>query len=90
VKVASSMQLRFDVLRPDVFAELVQILQPGEPGRGEVLARLRTGTGQDPLVRLGSDFHLDGELAERLASVDGLANVSLSARRGTANLRLVA
>ncbi|MBS3928451.1 MAG: DNA polymerase III subunit alpha [Sphingomonadales bacterium] len=90
VKVASSMQLRFDVLRPEAFSELSLLLQPGEPGRGEVIARLRTGQGQDPLVRLGSDFHLDGELAERLASVDGLANVSLSARRGSANLRLVA
>ncbi|MEY4952734.1 MAG: polymerase subunit alpha, partial [Pseudomonadota bacterium] len=90
VKVASSMQLRFDVLRPDVFNELTMLLQPGEPGRGEVIARLRTGQGHDPLVRLGSDFRLDGELAERLASVDGLANVSLSAKRGSANLRLVA
>ncbi|MCC6925381.1 DNA polymerase III subunit alpha [Novosphingobium sp.] len=90
VKVASAMQLRLDVLRPDVLGELALLLQPGEPGRGEVLARLRTGTGHDPLVRLGSDFHLDGELAERLASVEGLANVALSARRGSANLRLVA
>ena len=90
VKVASSMQLRFDVLRPEVFGELTMLLQPGEPGRGEVIARLRTGKGQDPLVRLGNDFHLDGELAERLASVEGLANVQLSARRGSANLRLVA
>jgi DNA polymerase-3 subunit alpha len=90
VKVASSMELRFDVLRPDVLSELALLLQPGEPGRGEVIARLRTGKGHDPLVRLGSDFHLDGELAERLASVDGLANISLSARRGGANLRLVA
>jgi DNA polymerase-3 subunit alpha len=90
VKIASSMQLRLDVLRPEVLGELALLLQPGEPGRGEVIARLRTGKGHDPLVRLGSDFHLDGELAERLASVDGLANVSLSARRGSANLRLVA
>ena len=90
VKVASSMQLKLDVLRPEAFGALSLLLQPGEPGRGEVLARLRTGQGHDPLVRLGSDFHLDGELAERLASVDGLANISLSARRGGANLRLVA
>ncbi|MFO1256088.1 MAG: DNA polymerase III subunit alpha [Sphingomonadaceae bacterium] len=90
VKMASAMQLRFDVLRPDVFAELAMLLQPGEPGRGEVLARLRTGRGHDQLVRLGSDFHLDGAIAERLASVDGLANVQLSARRGSAKLRLVA
>jgi len=33
---------------------------------------------------------IDGELAERLATIEGVANVSLSARRGGANLRLVA
>ncbi|MFT6473915.1 MAG: DNA polymerase-3 subunit alpha [Qipengyuania sp.] len=33
---------------------------------------------------------MDGELAERLASVPGLAKVQLTARRGKANLRLVA
>ena len=52
--------------------------------------RLRTGSGEEPLVRLGRDFMIDGELAERLASVEGVANVSLSARRGAGHLKLVA
>jgi DNA polymerase-3 subunit alpha len=67
-----------------------RLLVRGEEGRGEVQVRLRTGQGTEPLVRLGRDFQLDGAVAERLASVDGLANVSLSARRGQAHLRLVA
>ncbi|WP_374279984.1 DNA polymerase III subunit alpha [Novosphingobium sp.] len=90
VKSASSMVLKLDILRPDVLPELAMLLHRDGEGRGEVLARLRTGTGQEPLVRLGRDFHLDGELAERLASVEGLANVSLTARRGAGHLRLVA
>ncbi len=57
---------------------------------GEVRATLRTGTDIEPTVRLGSDFRLDGELAERLASVPGLAKVDLATRRGGSNLRLVA
>ena len=44
----------------------------------------------EPQLRLGRDFELDGELAERLAQVDGLANVSLTSRRGPSHLRLVA
>ena len=84
------MLLRLDVLRPEALHDLSQLLVGGADGRGEVLARLRTGTGTDPLLRLGRDFQLDGELAERLASIDGLANVSLTARRGTGHLRLVA
>ncbi len=90
VKSASSMVLKLDILRPEVLPELAMLLHRDGEGRGEVLARLRTGTGQEPLVRLGRDFHLDGELAERLASVEGLANVSLTARRGAGHLRLVA
>ena len=57
---------------------------------GEVLVRLRTGTAQEPILRLGGEFQLDGELAERLASVEGIANVALTARRGPGHLRLVA
>mgnify|MGYP006176059289 CR=1 FL=1 len=62
----------------------------GAPGRGEVIVRLRTAQGEQPVVRLGRDFMVDGELAERLASMEGIANVALSARRGSTRLRLVA
>jgi DNA polymerase-3 subunit alpha len=55
-----------------------------------VLARLRTGEENEPLLRLGTDFQLDGELVERLASVEGIANVALTAKRGGDHLRLVA
>ncbi|MFM5948615.1 MAG: DNA polymerase III subunit alpha, partial [Novosphingobium sp.] len=90
VKSAASMVLKFDVLRPEAFADLAILLVPGADGRGEVIARLRTGQGEEPLVRLGRDFMVDGELAERLATIEGIANVSLSARRGAGHLKLVA
>jgi len=90
VRSAASMVLKLDVLRPEAFEELRMLLVAGVDGRGEVLARLCTGGETEPLVRLGRDFQLDGDLAERLASVEGLANVALTARRGPANLRLVA
>jgi DNA polymerase-3 subunit alpha len=78
------------VLTPEALQELRLALTDGEAGRGEVLARLCINEGTDPLVRLGRDFDLDGELAERLAHIDGLANVSLTTRRTQAQLRLVA
>jgi DNA polymerase III subunit alpha len=90
VKSAGSMVLRLDVLRAEAFAELSALLVGGADGRGEVIVRLRTGGGEEPLVRLGRDFQLDGELAERLASLEGVANVALSAKRGASHLRLVA
>ena len=89
-KAAGSMLLRLDVLRPGLFADLAALLPRGEDGRGEVVAQVQTAAGKAAEICLGKDFHLDGELAERLASVEGLANVALSARRGGANLRLVA
>jgi DNA polymerase-3 subunit alpha len=70
--------------------ELAMLLTTGAPGRGEVLLTLRLQDGQAPVLRLGRDFVLDGEMVDRLAEIEGIANVSLSARRGGDHLRLVA
>jgi DNA polymerase-3 subunit alpha len=89
VKAGARMMLSCDVTSEDGIAALRDELQRGAEGRGEVRVRLRTGLGVEPLVRLGNGFQLDGELAERLASLDGVANVQLTVQRGP-NLRLVA
>ncbi|MDE2412635.1 MAG: DNA polymerase III subunit alpha, partial [Sphingomonadales bacterium] len=90
VKSAASMVLKLDVLRPEAFAALREMLIGGADGRGEVIARLCTGGEVEPRMLLGRDFQIDGDLAERLASIDGLANIALTARRGGGHLRLVA
>ncbi len=90
VKSAARMVLTLDIERAEALAELALLLPGGAEGRGEVQVRLRTGTQHEPLMRLGRDFLLDGELAERLQRVEGIANVALTARRGTGHLRLVA
>jgi DNA polymerase-3 subunit alpha len=90
VKNNARMLLTLDVRTAEALQELRLALGEGQPGRGEVLARLVIGEGREPLVRLGRDFELDGELAERLAHVDGLANISLTTRKGPAHLKLVA
>jgi len=90
VRSNARMLLTLDVRTAEALQELRLALAAGEAGRGEVVARLRIGEGDAARIRLGRDFDLDGELAERLAHVDGLANISLTARRGPANLKLVA
>jgi DNA polymerase-3 subunit alpha len=90
VTSAARMILTLDIERVEAVAELAMALLPGAEGRGEVRARLRTGAGEEPLLRLGDSFALDGELAERLATIEGLANVALSASNRPAHLRLVA
>jgi DNA polymerase-3 subunit alpha len=90
VKGDVRMLLTLDVATPEALQELRLVLTDGEPGRGEVLARLRIGEGEEPQVRLGRDFDLDGELVDRLAQIEGLANVALTPRRGAAQLKLVA
>ena len=90
VTSAAQMVLKLDVESPEAVAELALLLQGGAEGRGEVLVRLRTGSETEPTLRLGRDFQLDGMLAERLAEIEGVHNVSLSARRGPSHLRLVA
>jgi DNA polymerase-3 subunit alpha len=84
------MLLELDIDRAEAIQELAVLLPRGEAGRGEVLARLHLEDGRTARVRLGRDFALDGELAEQLAEIDGIANVSLTARRGSDHLRLVA
>jgi DNA polymerase-3 subunit alpha len=90
VHSAARMLLSLDVLTPEALQELRLALPEGEAGRGEVLARLCIGASPEPLVRLGRDFALDGDLTERLAQIEGLANLSLTTRRGPSHLRLVA
>ena len=89
VREAARMELKLEIAAPEALSELALLLQPGAAGKGEVVARLRTGTPREPLVRLGRDFHLDGDLAEQVAAIPGVAAVSLSAKRGP-SLRLVA
>lgn len=88
VSSAARMQLKLDVSREEALSELAMLLPRGPAGKGEVLARLRTGGRVEPLVRLGGDFMLDSELVERLIPIEGIANVALTARRER-HLRLV-
>ncbi len=90
VKSAAQMQLSLEISDAEALALLAAMLMPDPESRGEVLARLRTDAGESPLLRLGENFHLDGELAERLQDVPGVANVSLRAKPASGHLRLVA
>ena len=90
VKSGSRMVLQMEASSAEALTELKLALETGTPGYGEVLVRLKTGGPDEPLVRLGRDYRLDGELAERLAEVPGLDNVALTTRRGAGHLRLVA
>lgn len=84
------MVLQADVRDDSGLAALRDLLKPGKPGYGEVRVRLLIGEEEDPVVRLGRDFKLDGELVDRLADQPGLANVSLRPQAAGARLRLVA
>ncbi|KEO91598.1 DNA polymerase III subunit alpha [Erythrobacter longus] len=84
------MVLRADVHSLDAIAELKLELAKDPAAQGEVLLRLILGENEDAHVRLGTDFVLNGDLAERLAEMEGLANVTLTPARGRANLKLVA
>jgi DNA polymerase-3 subunit alpha len=90
VRNSARMLLSLDVHSPEALQELRLALSEGEEGKGEVLVRLCIGEPVEPLLRLGRDFALDGELAERLVQIEGLANVALTSRRGPSHLRLVA
>ena len=90
VRGSTPMLLTLDVTEPAAIGTLQAELAEARGGKDEVLLTLRTGGEEEPMIRLGRDFALDGDLAERLASVAGLAKVQLDKRRGGAHLRLVA
>jgi DNA polymerase-3 subunit alpha len=90
VTVDARMLLTLDVDRVEAIQELALLLRPGARGCGEVIVRLRLGEDLVQKVRLGRDFALDGDFAEQLAQVEGLSEISLTARRSGDHLRLVA
>ena len=87
IKGGSRMLLKMEVYDAAALHDLKMELVPGEPGHGEVRVLLKTGEGTEPEMRLGRDYALDGELAERLTLIEGVDKVALTAQR---NLRLVA
>ena len=84
------MRLQADVMHTGALNEFRLELAEGSEAPGEVVVRLAMGDGQDATVRLGTKFQLDGELAERVADIDGIENVRLEPVRGSARLKLVA
>ena len=90
VKGATPMILTLDILDTSAVETLQRELSEAGKGQDEVMVTLRLGGDAEPAMRLGRNFALDGELAERLASVPGLAKVQLDKRRGGSHLRLVA
>ena len=85
-----AMILKADVHSVDALAELKLELQHESQAQGEVMIRLVLGPHEYAHMRLGNDFVLTGDLAERLAGVDGIDNVALVPQRGRPNLKLVA
>ena len=94
VSGSTPMQLSADISSMDALLELkieLDIAQgEWQSGCGEVLVRLALEHGGHVAVRLGGDYMLDGELAERLAAIPGIDNVELGPKRGKARLKLVA
>jgi DNA polymerase-3 subunit alpha len=84
------MLLTMEVDQIAAVQQLALLLRPGAKGSGEVVVKLRLEDGGVQQVRLGRDFALDGDFAERLAEIEGLSDVSLTARRSGDHLRLVA
>ncbi|WP_086607701.1 DNA polymerase III subunit alpha [Erythrobacter donghaensis] len=91
---ATAMELTADIAHLEALRELQIELEAarGErpTGSGEVVVRLTLADGGEVEMRLGRNFVLTGELAERLAAVDGIGRVSLVPLRKRSNLRLVA
>ncbi len=94
VSGATAMELSADIAHLEALRELQIELQSAQgerpTGAGEVVVRLALETGNHVRMRLGSSFVLNGELAERVAAIEGIAKVALVPLKKRSNLRLVA
>jgi len=90
VSGSTPMQLRFSLHSHEALADLKLELSISEEAQGEIVAQLWLEDERHAFVRLGTNFVLNGELAERLATVEGIDNVELQPIRGRAALKLVA
>ncbi|KWV93102.1 DNA polymerase III subunit alpha [Erythrobacter sp. YT30] len=84
------MILKADVLSVSAIADLKLELATSETAMGEVLLRLVLGADEDAYLKLVGRYALDGNLADRLQEVEGLANVSLEPLRDRVKLKRVA
>ena len=87
---STQMMLKLDLHSIEALADLKIDLASDEQGNGEVVVRLALDADRFATVRLGRNFHINGELAERLAGIEGIDNVQLQPIRGRASLKLVA
>ncbi|UYV14937.1 DNA polymerase III subunit alpha [Porphyrobacter sp. ULC335] len=94
VSGTTAMELSAEIATIEALRELqieLQAAQGDRPvGAGEVVVQISLADGGQVQLRLGRNFVLTGELAERLAAVDGIAKVSLVPLKKRGNLRLVA
>ncbi|WP_017665591.1 DNA polymerase III subunit alpha [Porphyrobacter sp. AAP82] len=94
VSGSTAMELSAEIASPEALLELkieLDLARGDRPtGAGEVVVSLALADGGQARMCLGRNFVLTGELAERLASVDGIAKVSLAPLKRRGNLRLVA
>lgn len=91
---AMPMQLSADIASIEALLELeIELDQAtlNQPkANGEVVVRLAMQDGEQVAVRLGRNFALNGDLAERLAAVAGISQVELVPIKTRPSLRLVA
>jgi len=72
-----------DVADVDAMQRLAVILAPLSGGRSELVVKAPSREGQFAHIRLGREFRLDAEVAERLDGLDGISNVRLEPLSGT-------
>ncbi len=78
--LAGSARLKAEIVITDYLAvaRLAGVLSLAHGGRSEIVLRAKLGNGQAADMMLGHDFLIDGELADAISEIDGVASVSLT------------
>jgi DNA polymerase-3 subunit alpha len=87
---STPMALHVDVVSAEALLDLKLELGAAGGAQGEVIIRLLVSEDRQPQICLRGGYQLDGDLAERLAAIEGLTRIELRPQNARASLRLVA
>jgi len=74
------IQMALDITHGDAFHKLANLMAPYNNGKGYLVANISCNDNEIPVI-LGQNFRLDGDIAERIAEIDGVDNVVITPLR---------
>jgi len=74
------IEMALNVNHADAFHKLANLMAAYSKGKGQLVAHVTHNDADIPVI-LGNYFQLDGDIAEKIAQIDGINNISIGPMR---------